>query len=222
MADLCSIFNKITGCETREDIIPSKDPKARYSRIRIRLYDSFTDKEFYLSGSFIGVASITGGATCQLRLDHIHAEEINLREVEEIRSNFNRIYITTDGAGGVVTLYICQSMETIISADKKTVFTGLCNNYSYVSTNTVRRVSPNYHYKANRIRIRNTHATYAVELGTIISKTSVPSTAIFRSWSYRLIAQEAIEFTHVDLFHMGFVSTVDDAHVNLKMMASLE
>jgi hypothetical protein len=121
MTDLCSIFNKITGCEVSEDVGPlnlkSKDPKARYSRIIVNLDEAFIDKEYYLAGSFIGVVSVTGGASCTIKLDYIRSGVIDLREVKEIKAQFNKLYITTDGIGGALTLYVCQAMETVIEPE---------------------------------------------------------------------------------------------------------
>jgi hypothetical protein len=219
MGELCNLINKVTGCDIPE--VVSKDIKGRYSRIRISLYEPFTDKEFHLTGSFIGVASITGGGTCEIRLDHVHAEVINLREIKEIKSRFDKIYITSDGWGGFLTLYICQSMETIIDAEKETVFTGTLRNYSRNSQNYVRRVSETWFYKANRFKIRNTHAVNGVDIGYVPFTADLPDAASFRAYAFRLIAQDVLELTEVQLKGIGFISAVDDASATLKMMGSM-
>ena len=78
----------------------------RYARIEVDLSTGQSDGLLDLSGDYIGVVSITGDGTCKVRLDHRHAQQINLREVQEISSPFGKIYFETNGAGGMLTLYI--------------------------------------------------------------------------------------------------------------------
>lgn len=78
----------------------------RYARITISLAEAQADGLLELSGDYIGIASITGDGTCKVRLDHRHAQQIDLREVEEISSPFGKLYFESDGAGGSLVLYI--------------------------------------------------------------------------------------------------------------------
>lgn len=78
----------------------------RYSRIEIPLDVAQTNELIEIYGDYIGVTSITGNGTCKIRLDHRHAPQINLREVQEISSPFGKIYFETDGVGGMLTLYV--------------------------------------------------------------------------------------------------------------------
>ena len=80
--------------------------KGRYARIEIDLATASTNGLLEVSGDYIGVASVIGDGTCKVRLDHRHAQQIDLREVEEVMSPFGKIYFTTDGAGGTLVLYI--------------------------------------------------------------------------------------------------------------------
>ena len=80
--------------------------KGRYARIEIPLGVATTDGLVEISGDYIGVASITGNGTCKMRLDHRHAQQIDLREVEEVLSPFGKVYFTTDGVGGTLTIYV--------------------------------------------------------------------------------------------------------------------
>ena len=80
--------------------------KGRYSRIEIPLGVAQTNELIDIYGDYIGVVSITGDGTCKVRLDHRHAPQIDLREIQEISSPFGKIYFETDGAGGVLTLYV--------------------------------------------------------------------------------------------------------------------
>ena len=80
--------------------------KGRYARIELDLGTASADGLLELSGDYIGVVSITGSGTAKVRLDHRHAQQIDLREVQEISSPFGKIFFETDGAGGALTLYI--------------------------------------------------------------------------------------------------------------------
>ena len=80
--------------------------KGRYSRIVLDLSSAKTNEELAISGDYIGVVGITSTGSVKIRLDHRHSQEINLREVAEITSPFNRIYFTTDGTGGQAVLYV--------------------------------------------------------------------------------------------------------------------
>ena len=80
--------------------------KGRYARVEIDLATASSDGLLEITGDYIGVVSITGDGTCKMRLDHRHAQQIDLREVEEIMSPFGKVYFTTDGAGGTLTIYV--------------------------------------------------------------------------------------------------------------------
>lgn len=220
MVDLCKIVDTLTGCGAPERIITSKDPKGRYSRISVNLEEAYTDEEYHLAGNFIGVSFISGGGSCIVKLDYIGSQGISLREVQTIKSAFDRLYITSDGNGGTAILYICQAMETLISPNVETPWQGVLRNYSLISTNIVRRVD-DWHHKANTFKIRNTDAANGVDIGYVPYTGDLPATSDFRDISYRLIAQAEMELTEVDLMGIGFVSTNDDAHAQLKMMGSM-
>ena len=78
----------------------------RYARIELSLDVAKTDELVDIFGDYIGVVSITGDGTCKVRLDHRHAQQIDLREIQEISSPFGKVYFETDGAGGMLSLYI--------------------------------------------------------------------------------------------------------------------
>jgi len=87
-------------------LLEMEGQKGRYARIEIPLGTASTDGLLEIMGDYIGVVSITGDGTCKMRLDHRHAQQIDLREVEEIMSPFGKVYFTTDGAGGTLTIYV--------------------------------------------------------------------------------------------------------------------
>lgn len=217
----CDILDKITGCEETEDIVPSKAkyPKTQYVRIVLDLNSIHTDEELHLPGVFIGISSISGGGSCGIKLNHISGNSIDLREVKEVKGIFQRLYFTSDGVGGSAILYICQSGITTIIPNELTPYSGSVYSSSLNSKNYVRRINDTQHTILNRLKIRNTHAVNGVEFG-YVEKDSLPSAADFRTWSYRLVGQDDIEFTEIDIFRVGFCSTVDDAHATLKFFGT--
>ena len=87
-------------------LMKAEGATGRYARIEIPLGVAKTDELIDIYGDYIGVVSITGDGTCKIRLDHRHAPQIDLREVQEISSPFGKIYFETDGADGTLTLYV--------------------------------------------------------------------------------------------------------------------
>jgi hypothetical protein len=223
MTDLCTIFDKITGCETLEDVGPSKDPKARYSRITIDLNEAFIDKEYYLAGSFIGVVSVTGGASCSIKLDYERSGVLNLREIKSIKANFNKLYITTDGVGGKVILYICQSMEAQIAPETKDIFTGMVFSVAANTANDVQRlIDSSYGFHLSEVTIRNAHLVNDAEIGWVHFTDTVPSRAEFLAWSFRLLPKMQTTLVKVNAAGIGYCSTVAGNHANLKIIGSIE
>lgn len=224
MGDLCTIFNKITGCESLapEGVVPSKDPKARYSRITVSLREAFTDKEFYLAGSFLGVVSVTGGASCAIKLDYLHSGVIDLREVKEIKAHFNKLYITTDGTGGELILYVCQAMETVIEPETKNIYTGmLYSDAGDTADNVIRLVDSSYGWHLSQVTIRNAHFTRDAEVGYIPFTGAVPSRADFLGWSFRLIPKMQTTLVKVNAAGIGVCSTVAGNPANLKIIGTI-
>lgn len=219
MSDLCSIFNKITGCETPEGIVPSKDPKARYSRITVSLDEALTDKEFHLAGSFLGVVSVMGGASCTIKLDYIHSGVIDLREVKEIKANFNKLYITTDGTGGALILYVCQYMETAIEPETKTAYSGITySDVGYTTDNVLRLANASSGLMFEQLIIRNANALGDGEIGYVHPTKALPNRAVFVTSSFRLIPKSHYTLTKVNPASIGFCSTVLGSPILLKLI----
>jgi hypothetical protein len=228
MSDLCTIFNKITGCEVSEDVGPlnlkSKDPKARYSRNTISLAEPFNDKEYHLAGSFLGVVSVTGGASCTIKLDYIHSGVIDLREVKEIKAHFNKLYITTDGTGGVLTLYVCQAMETVIEPETKNIYTGMIYSNAPDTENDVQRLeeaSMGFHLSSVIIRNAQPALGNDAEIGYVPFTGTLPNRAIFTAYSFRLIPKSHYTLTKVNAAGLGYCSTVEGNHANLKIIGTI-
>jgi hypothetical protein len=214
MSDLCNLVNKITGCDVSENRVISKDPKARYSKIDISLDSVLTDHELYLAGSFIGVAGVTGSGTCEIKLDYIRSAKLDLRVIEEIKADFTRIYLTSNGKGGTCSLYICQAMETTLKPVKNP-FLGIMFNYAYNSKNYVRRLHETAHRRHTQLMIRNTDAVHGVDFAMFIEGESA---ADFRVGAWRLVAQESLTLHDADMYTIGYCSAVDDASAYIKVL----
>ena len=101
-------WNQLIGIQGKsvKEALRDEGQTGRYSRIEIDLDTAQANELIEIYGDYIGVAGITGAGTCKMRLDHRHAPQINLREVQEVSSPFGKIYFETDGAGGTLTIYI--------------------------------------------------------------------------------------------------------------------
>lgn len=101
-------WRELVGTQPRNvrSALEREGQKGRYATITLSLTTAETDALKEINGDYIGIASITGDGTCKVRLDHRHAQELDLRQVSEISSPFGKIYFTTDGAGGSVVLLI--------------------------------------------------------------------------------------------------------------------
>lgn len=226
MTDLCTIFNKITGCETSGSLeaLNSKEPKARYSRITVNLDEAFIDKEYYLAGSYLGVVSVTGGASCTIKLDYERSGVIDLREIESIKANFNKLYITTDGTGGELTLYICQSMEAQIKPETKNIYTGMVYSYAPDTENDVLRLedsSLGFHLSSVIIRNAQPSLGNDAEIGYVPFTGTLPNRATFTAYSFRLIPKSHYTLTKVNAAGLGYCSTVEGNHANLKIIGTI-
>jgi hypothetical protein len=89
-----------------KDLLKREGVKGRYTRITLDLSTAQTNQLLDIEGDYIGVVSITSIGTCNIRLDHRHSQNINLREVAEINSPFGKMYFTSDGAGGSCVIYV--------------------------------------------------------------------------------------------------------------------
>jgi hypothetical protein len=222
MGDLCSIFNKLTGCETPEGIGSSKDPKARYSRITVSLDEAFTDKEYYLAGSYLGVVSVTGGASCKIKLDYTRSGVIDLREIESIHANFNKLYITTDGTGGDLILYICQSMVAQLKPETKNIYTGMIYNGAGATVDNVQRLlDSSFGIHFSQLIIRNAETLRDAEIGHVPFTGDPPERAEFLTTSFRLLPKMQTTLVKVNAAGIGFCSTGAGLPAELKIIGTI-
>jgi len=221
MGDLCNVIEKITGCGIPENITSAKTKigKASYYKVKISLNKVLENQKLSIAGEYLTVGKIHGYASCKIRLNHPHSTLLDLREVREFEGHFDEVYFTTDGYGYECILYVATSLNTKVHVSTPLKYDGGALSGALNTQNYVRRFS-NEEWIMNEFHLRNTHATYAFEIG-VVARDSLPDIAYFRDYSWRIIAQEDFKLSNINLRTLGFASTVDDASVNLKYLGSI-
>ena len=186
--------------------------KARYARIEIPLNKAEAGKELHLTGDYLSVVSITGEGTCNIKLDHRHSQSIDLREISGISGVFERIYLTTDGEGGTVTIYIGTGMAIHVAADPQKLKSGGTVNTQVTTTNDVVTCLANELYNLRDVTILNSNGTYSCYVGAYN-----PTPATFRSYAYVLLPHKTIHFTFKDMYTLGVISydTVNNVIIDI-------
>jgi hypothetical protein len=175
--------------------------KGRYARIEIPLDKAETGKELHLSGDYLSVVSITGDGTCIIKLDHRHSQNINLREISGISGAFERIYFTSDGKGGTVTLYIGAGMAIHVSPDPQKLKSGGTVCTQVTTSNTAVQSLASEVYNLRDVTILNSNGIYSCYVG---SYNPVPAT--FRAYAYVLLPHKTLHFTFKDMYSLGIIS----------------
>jgi hypothetical protein len=219
MSNLCDVVTKITGCGIPEGVAPDKIAKASYYRVSVSLNKALANVKLSIAGEFLTVGKINGYASCEIRFNHPSATLINLREVREMNGHFDDIYFTTDGYGYECVLYVATSQNSTIRTGEPIRYDGSALSGSVNSKNYVRRFNDE-HYIMNDFWIRNTHASHAFEIG-VLHPDWIPDAAAFRNYSWRVVPGEYFRISKINLRTFGYVSTVDNNHVNIKYLGSI-
>jgi hypothetical protein len=175
--------------------------KARYARIEIPLNKAETGKELHLSGDYLSVVSITGDGTCIIKLDHRHSQDIDLREISGISGAFERIYLTTNGEGGTVTVYIGAGMAVHVLPDPQKLKSGGTVCTQATTSNTVVTCLANELYNLRDVTILNSNGIYSCYVGSYNSNA-----ALFRTYAYVLLPHKTLHFTFKDMYTLGIIS----------------
>lgn len=90
----------------------------RYKVLTINLANARTNKEYAFPGYNLAVLKYTSGATdCDLRLNHVNGDAIDLLNTKRIESHFLRFYITnTAQAGKTLTLIVGEENFKLVPA----------------------------------------------------------------------------------------------------------
>lgn len=223
MADLCNLINKVTGCGIPEGATTDKITKATFYKVVVPLDKALDNEKLSIVGEFLTVGSIRGAGNCEIRLNHPNGTLIDLREIRELQGHFEDVYFTTGGDGYECILYIATSLNSTIRTGEAYRVDATVVSGSVMSKNYIRRFSESYNDKSIVItdfNIRNTHAVNGIDIG-VLFRDKLPSVADFRTYGWRIIAQESFKFAKVDLHTLGYISTVDDAHVQIKYLGSI-
>jgi hypothetical protein len=175
--------------------------KARYARIEIPLNKAETGKELHLSGDYLSVVSITGAGSCNIKLDHRHSQIINLREISGISGAFERIYLTTDGEGGTVTIYIGAGMAVHVMPDPQKLKSGGTTSTQITTSNSAVQTLASEPYYLRDVTIQNSNGIYSCYVGPYN-----PTPATFRAYAYVLLPHKTVHFTFVDMYSLGIIS----------------
>ena len=175
--------------------------KGRYARIELSLAKGESDKELFLTGDYLGIISISGEGSCKIKLDHRHSQELDLREVSAISGVFERVYFTTDGAGGTCTMFVGNGMAIHITPDPGRLRNGTAmSGQAEPLANTVGCLASD-HLIVNDVTILNTNAFYACCIGVCVSDV-----ATFKAHAYVLLPHQTLKFEIIDLYSLCAVS----------------
>ena len=237
-------FYALLKNQSREykELLKREGVKGRYTRISLKLSAAQTSQELAIEGDYIGVVSITNTGTCKIRLDHRHSQEIDLREVSEINSPFGKLYFTTDGAGGEAIIYVGGALtarlkpiqgkvsirniagsdvDLLTEADFDSKMAGLqWTGTPYSTPKTSTNAVVKFEAATKKLRdvvIRNTHASYEVDIGVY---NATPAT--FRAASFELGAGSSIGFKEIDLNLLAVISSTDGEHAILHVLGVTE
>ena len=175
--------------------------KGRYARIEIPLNIAESGKELHITGDYLGIISITGEGSCEIKLDHRHSQAINLREISGLEGFFERVYLTTDGGGGICSIYVGTGMAVHIAPDATSLRGGSSACTQITTIDDVVQDFADEPFKLYDVSIVNTNSLYACYIGSYN-----PDPAIFRTYAYTLLPHKAIQFGIMDMYAIGVIS----------------
>jgi len=191
--------------------------KGRYSRIEVPLGKEEQDKELFLTGDYISIISITGDATCEIKLDHRNSQTINLREITDITGSFERVYFTTNGWGGTCTFYVGTGLAVHVSPDPQKKRNAGIASTQITTSNTIVQQLANDSYILNNITILNTNGIYPCYVGPYNADAST-----FRAHAYILLPHETLEFALADMAALATISYDGVNNVKLAIIGTYE
>lgn len=191
--------------------------KGRYARIEVSLDETESDKELFISGDYLSIISISGEGSCELKLDHRHSQTINLREITGITGVFERVFFSTNGAGGVCTMFVGTGLAITISPDPEKLFRGgtACTQVTTLTSTVLGLASEPF--KLRDVTILNSNGVYACYVG---SYNSVAAT--FKAYAYVLLPHQTLKFGLVDMYSLGTISYDGTHNVILDLIGVYE
>jgi hypothetical protein len=186
--------------------------KGRYARIEIPLNKPESGKELHIIGDYLSIISITGEGTCKVKLDHRHSQSINFREIKGISGVFGRLYLTTDGAGGICSIFVGTGMAIHVMPDPEKMWGGGSASAQISTTTTTVEALANSAFKLEDITIQNSNGIYACYIGAYDSNL-----ATFKTHAYVLLPHKIMKFNKMDMYALGIASYdgVNNVTVNI-------
>ena len=191
--------------------------KDRYTRIEIPLDTPEHEKEIFISGDYLSVISITGIGTCVIKLDHRHSQEINLREVSEISGFYERIFLTTDGGGGIVSLFIGTGLALHLAPNPEKLINGFPASTQLTTLTDVVYPLAASTLLLKDVTILNMHGMYSCYVGPYVENVTS-----FREHAYFLLPHHTLKFTTADMYAFGCVSYDGVHNVTLSIIGTHE
>ena len=173
--------------------------KGSHSREEFSLESVESNKLLDLAGDYLNIISITGSGTCEIKLNSLESETVNLREILEISGAFERIYFTTDGGGGICVVNIGTGPAYISSISEKlwsgTAFSNLYNTgapgfHARFSATTKKMVN---------FKINNKSVSYYVYIGKYF-----PDYSTFIANATYLAPGYSVEFDYIDIYTLAY------------------
>lgn len=191
--------------------------KGRYARIEIPLDKVENDKELFLTGDYLSIISISGTGTCEVKLDHRHAQAIDLREISGITGIFERVFFTSDGSGGSCVMFIGTGMAITISPDPQKLRNyGIASTQVSTSTASVTSFSSGS-FKLRDVSLLNTNAKYPCYIGPYNSNA-----AVFKAFAYIVLPHKRLGFSMLDMYTIGCISYDGTHNVKIAVIGTYE
>jgi hypothetical protein len=187
--------------------------KGRYARIEISLEKAETGKELHITGDYLSIITITGEGTCEIKLDHRHSQTIDFREISGITGPFERLYFTTNGGGGVCSIFVGTGMAIQVTPDlEKTWSGGSVSGRISTVTSTVVQLA-DYSYKLEDVTILNSNGIYACYIGAYNSNLTS-----FKVYAYVLLPHKTLKFSKMDMYALGITAYNPVQNVTVSIM----
>lgn len=175
--------------------------KGRYARIEISLDKAEEDKELHLTGDYLSIITITGDGSCKVKIDHRHAQLIDLREISAFSGEFERLYFTTNGNGGTCVFFVGIGMSIHLSPDpQKKRNAGIASTQVPTQLAYVQALAGSS-YVLNNVTVLNSNGIYACYVGPYN-----PSVATFKAHAYTLLPHKTLHFGLADMYALAIIS----------------
>jgi len=186
--------------------------KGRYARIEISLDKAEIGKELHIVGDYLNIISITGEGTCKVKLDHRHSQSIDFREISSITGSFERLYFTSDGGGGICSMFVGVGMAIQVLPDPEKMWAGGSASTQISTTTTTVEALANSSFKLEDVTILNSNGIYACYVGAYYSNL-----ASFKTYAYVLLPHKTLKFGKMDMYALGIASYdgVNNVAVNI-------